>query len=76
MWKNDLVKFCGIIDVFIDYKNGGVWDCEKNMLKDFYDYLYGKDGKDGEDGKDGKFGELGKLGIEVIIIKGIFNVIV
>lgn len=34
----------------------GLW---KNTLKDFYDYLHGKDGKDGEDGKDGKPGEPG-----------------
>ena len=48
---------------------------EKNTLKDFYDYLHGKDGKDGEDGKDGKPGEPGKPGTEVTIIKGIPNVI-
>lgn len=50
----------------------GLW---KNTLKDFYDYLHGKDGKDGEDGKDGKPGEPGKPGTEVTIIKGIPNVI-
>ena len=46
LWKNDLAKFCGTTDALIDHKNGGVWDCEKNTLKDFYDYLHGKDGKD------------------------------
>ena len=75
LWKNDLAKFCGTTDALIDHKNGGVWDCEKNTLKDFYDYLHGKDGKDGEDGKDGKPGEPGKPGTEVTIIKGIPNVI-
>ena len=75
LWKNDLAKFCSTTDALIDHKNGGVWDCEKNTLKDFYDYLHGKDGKDGEDGKDGKPGEPGKPGTEVTIIKGIPNVI-
>ena len=75
LWKNDLAKFCGTTDALIDHKNGGVWDCEKNTLKDFYDYLHGKDGKDGEDGKDGKPGEPEKPGTEVTIIKGIPNVI-
>ena len=75
LWKNDLAKFCGTTDALIDHKNGGVWDCEKNTLNDFYDYLRGKDGKDGEDGKDGKPGEPGKPGTEVTIIKGIPNVI-
>ena len=75
LWKNDLAKFCGTTDALIDHKNGGVWDCEKNTLKDLYDYLHGKDGKDGEDGKDGKPGEPGKPGTEVTIIKGIPNVI-
>ena len=75
LWKNDLAKFCGTTDALIDHKNGGVWNCEKNTLNDFYDYLRGKDGKDGEDGKDGKPGEPGKPGTEVTIIKGIPNVI-
>ena len=75
LWKNDLAKRCGTTDALIDHKNGGVWNCEKNTLKDFYDYLHGKDGKDGEDGKDGKPGEPGKPGTEVTIIKGIPNVI-
>lgn len=69
LWKNDLAKFCGTTDALIDHKNGGVWDCEKNTLKDFYDYLHGKDGKDGEDGKDGKPGEPGKPGTEVTILR-------
>ena len=75
LWKNDLAKRCGTTDALIDHKNGGVWNCEKNTLNDFYDYLHGKDGKDGEDGKDGKPGEPGKPGTEVTIIKGIPNVI-
>lgn len=75
LWKNDLAKRCGTTDALIDHKNGGVWNCEKNTLNDFYDYLRGKDGKDGEDGKDGKPGEPGKPGTEVTIIKGIPNVI-
>ena len=75
LWKNDLAKFCGTTDALIDHNNGGVRDCEKNTLNDFYDYLRGKDGKDGEDGKDGKPGEPGKPGTEVTIIKGIPNVI-
>ncbi|MEY8688119.1 hypothetical protein AB9N12_19025 [Bacteroides sp. AN502(2024)] len=75
LWKNDLAKRCGTINALIDYRNGGTWDCEKNTLNDFYDYLRGKDGKDGEDGKDGRPGEPGKPGAEVTIIKGIPNVI-
>ena len=40
-----LLCFAEITDALIDHKNGGVWDCEKNTLKDFYDYLHGKDGR-------------------------------
>ncbi|ADV44159.1 hypothetical protein [Bacteroides helcogenes] len=76
LWKNDLAKRCGTSNALTDHRNGGVWNCDKNTLDDFYNYLRGKDGKDGEDGKDGKPGEPGKPGTEVTIIKGVPNVIV
>ncbi len=75
LWKNDLAKRCGTTNALTDYRNGGVWDCDKNTLDDFYDYLRGKDGNDGKDGQDGRPGETGKPGAEVTIIKGIPNVI-
>lgn len=75
LWKEDLAKRCGTNEAMTDHRNGGVWDCEKNTLNDFYEYLRGADGKDGEDGKDGKPGEPGKPGAEVTIIKGVPNVI-
>lgn len=75
LWKEDLARRCNTVDALIDHKEGGMWDCNKNTLNDFYNYLRGKDGKDGEDGKDGKPGEPGLPGAEVTIIKGIPNVI-
>lgn len=75
LWKNDLAKRCNTTEALTDHREGGTWDCEKNTLDDFYNYLRGKDGKDGEDGKDGRPGEPGKPGAEVTVVRGIPNVI-
>lgn len=75
LWKNDLAKRCNTSEALTNHREGGTWDCEKNTLDDFYNYLRGKDGKDGEDGKDGRPGEPGKPGAEVTIVRGIPNVI-
>lgn len=75
LWKNDLAKRCNTPEALTNHREGGTWDCEKNTLDDFYNYLRGKDGKDGEDGKDGRPGEPGKPGAEVTIVRGIPNVI-
>lgn len=75
LWKADLAARCNTAEALVDYKNGGTWNCEKNTLADFYEYLRGKDGKDGKDGQDGRPGEPGKPGAEVTIIRGVPNVI-
>lgn len=75
LWKADLAKRCNTVEALTNHRSGGVWDCEKNALTDFYEYLRGKDGKDGKDGQDGRPGEPGKPGAEVIVIKGVPNVI-
>lgn len=75
LWKEDLAKRCGTDNPILDYKTGATWDCEKNTLDDFYNFLRGKDGEDGEDGTDGKPGELGKPGTEVTVVYGVPNVI-
>ena len=54
LWKMILASFC-TTSALIDHKM--VEYGTKKYVKDFYDYLHGKDGKDGEDGKDGKPGE-------------------
>lgn len=81
MWKNDLAKRCHTPAALTDHSTGMPWNCDKNTLDDFYDYLRGtdgkdgKDGKDGNEGKDGKPGEPGTPGVEVTIVRGIPNVI-
>ncbi len=75
LWKEDLAKRCGTDNPILDNKTGAKWDCEKNTLDDFYEFLRGKDGQDGEDGADGKPGELGKPGAEVTVVYGVPNVI-
>lgn len=75
LWKNDLARRCNTPEALTDHREGGTWDCEKNTLDDFYNYLRGKDGEDGEKGKDGKPGEPGRPGLEVTIIQGVPNVI-
>lgn len=72
VWKDDLARRCNTPDALTDYKDGSIWDCEKNTITDFYEYLRGKDG---QNGKDGKPGEPGKPGATVEVIKGIPNVI-
>lgn len=75
LWKADLALRCNTAEAFVDYKNGGTWNCEKNTLADFYEYLRGKDGKDGKDGQDGRPGIPGQPGAEVKIILGVPNVV-
>ena len=75
LWKADLAKRCGTPEALTDHRDGSKWDCERNSLDDFYEFLRGADGADGKDGKDGRPGEPGKPGAEVTIIQGIPNVI-
>lgn len=76
IWKKDLADNCGIAGKeLIDHKTGQPWDCNKNTLDNFWEYLRGKDGVDGADGTDGKPGEPGEPGAVVTIIDGIPNVI-
>lgn len=75
LWKADLAKRCGTPEALTDHRDGSKWDCERNSLDDFYEFLRGADGADGKDGKDGRPGEPGKPGAEVTIIRGIPNVI-
>ena len=75
LWKADLVKRCGTPEALTDHRDGSKWDCERNSLDDFYEFLRGADGADGKDGKDGRPGEPGKPGAEVTIIQGVPNVI-
>ena len=75
LWKADLVKRCGTPEALTDHRDGSKWDCERNSLDDFYEFLRGADGADGKDGKDGRPGEPGKPGAEVTIIRGVPNVI-
>lgn len=72
LWKADLAKRCGTPEALTDHRDGSKWDCERNSLDDFYEFLRGADGKDG---KDGRPGEPGKPGAEVTIIRGVPNVI-
>lgn len=75
LWKADLAKRCGTPEALTDHRDGSKWDCERNSLDDFYEFLRGADGADGKDGKDGRPGEPGKPGAEVTIIQGVPNVI-
>ena len=75
LWKADLAKRCGTPEALTDHRDGSKWDCERNSLDDFYEFLRGADGLDGKDGKDGRPGEPGKPGAEVTIIQGVPNVI-
>lgn len=75
LWKADLAKRCGTPEALTDHRDGSKWDCERNSLDDFYEFLRGADGADGKDGKDGRPGEPGKPGAEVTIIRGVPNVI-
>ena len=75
LWKADLAKRCGTPEALTDHRDGSKWDCERNSLDDFYEFLRGADGADGKDGKDGRPGEPGKPGTEVTIIQGVPNVI-
>lgn len=75
LWKADLAKRCGTPEALTNHRDGSKWDCERNSLDDFYEFLRGADGADGKDGKDGRPGEPGKPGAEVTIIQGIPNVI-
>ena len=75
LWKADLAKRCGTSEALTDHRDGSKWDCERNSLDDFYEFLRGADGADGKDGKDGRPGEPGKPGAEVTIIQGVPNVI-
>ena len=75
LWKADLAKRCGTPEALTDHRDGSKWDCERNSLDDFYEFLRGADGADGKDGKDGRPGEPGKPGVEVTIIRGVPNVI-
>ena len=75
LWKADLAKRCGTPEALTNHRDGSKWDCERNSLDDFYEFLRGADGADGKDGKDGRPGEPGKPGAEVTIIRGVPNVI-
>ena len=75
LWKADLAKRCGTPEALTNHRDGSKWDCERNSLDDFYEFLRGADGADGKDGKDGRPGEPGKPGTEVTIIQGVPNVI-
>lgn len=75
LWKADLAKRCGTPEALTDHRDGSKWDCERNSLDDFYEFLRGADGADGKDGKDGRPGEPGKPGAEATIIRGVPNVI-
>lgn len=75
LWKQDLAKRCNTPEALRDHRTDTLWDCNMNSINDFYDFLRGKDGKNGKDGEDGRPGEMGKPGAEVVIIRGIPNVI-
>ena len=75
LWRADLAKRCGTPEALTNHRDGSKWDCERNSLDDFYEFLRGADGADGKDGKDGRPGEPGKPGTEVTIIQGVPNVI-